>query len=706
MPMRNLFSQLRRTAGVLSICLMGLAGVGPLHAAEVTLVDAYPGLWFDGPLWYGVAPSDAQHAFVATQKGVIHIFDDSAAATSSSVFLDISDRVTQVGGELGLLGMAFDPSYASNGYFYVNYIPSSGSRRTRIARFQASSATRADPNSETVLLEYDQPYANHNGGWLGFGPDGKLYIAAGDGGSAGDPDNNAQRLDTVLGKILRINSNGSIPSDNPFTGVAGARGEIWALGLRNPFRASFDRWTGQLWAGDVGQNEWEEIDIIQRGGNYGWSRYEGNHLYNGGVAEPANPIFPVAEYDHNNGRCSIQGGYVYRGSAVAALSGRYVYADYCSGEVWALSGDAGAGYSSELLLVAPGNPTSFGEGQAGEVFLTAFNGHVYRFSAPVTPPPSNDPPALLSQTGLFASTATLTPSSAMTPYEVNAPFWSDNAIKSRWIALPVGTTMGFDAESAWTFPVGMRLVKHFEMDLADGSRTRLETRVIERTADGWRGYTYRWRSDQLDADLLTEGATTQLQVIDDGQVVSQTYEFPSSTECLSCHTSAAGYALGVTTDQLNGRATQGAAVALNQLRYFDAQGYFSSGVAAPYHYDKLPDPYEDRASIEDRARAYLNTNCAQCHRPGGPTPVNMDLRYDTALEQTQTVGVEGTDSDLAPYRIAPGSKEDSLIWQRMRVLDDQRMPPLGSHVVDDQGVDVIGRWIDSLGNRTRPSPQR
>lgn len=350
---------------------------GPVEPENVAIVVAFPALTFDSPLFLTQAPADDTRVFVVTKAGLIQVFDRSGTAPAK-VFLDLRSRIDDEG-EQGLLGLAFDPDYADNGYFYVNYNPAGGARRTRIARYEVSDdPDAADAGSETELLSIAQPaFSNHKGGWLGFGPDDKLYIATGDGGGTGDPSNNAQNLNSLLGKILRLNRDGSIPADNPFAGDGGQRGEIWAYGLRNPFRASFDRDSGALWAGDVGQGEWEEIDLIERGGNHGWRKFEGSHVYNAGDATPANHTPPLFEYDHSGGRCSITGGYVYRGEALASLSGSYLYADFCSGEVWALTRSGGS-VSSMRLGAVPAQVTSFGEDAAGEIYLTAFNGRIYK----------------------------------------------------------------------------------------------------------------------------------------------------------------------------------------------------------------------------------------------------------------------------------------------------------------------------------------
>ncbi len=373
---------------VLLVAALGLAqcgdsGGGGSRVDSIAIVSAYPQLTFPAPVFFAQAPGDPARAFVVSQLGTVYAFAHSANASSSAAFLQIQGLVTDDGGEQGLLGLAFDPAFAANGYLYVNYNPNfdnSGSnpRRTRIARFQvAGNPDVVDPATETTLLEFEQPQdlSNHKGGWLGFGPDGKLYIASGDGGGGGDPQNNAQNLNTLLGKILRINADGSVPADNPF--IATGADEIWAYGLRNPFRASFDRVGGELWVGDVGQGQREEVDVAVSGGNYGWRKFEGTRIHNATDPDPGNAVAPLYEYDHSGGRCSIIGGYVYRGSALTARVGQYFYADFCSREVWALRRN-GADVDIDFIGTVPDNPSSFGEDLAGELYITAFDGKIYK----------------------------------------------------------------------------------------------------------------------------------------------------------------------------------------------------------------------------------------------------------------------------------------------------------------------------------------
>ncbi|NWF49211.1 MAG: PQQ-dependent sugar dehydrogenase [Ignavibacteriaceae bacterium] len=378
------------------IFLFILLAANSVTFAQFTLQNAFPNLTFSSPLDLQHAGDGTDRIFVVERAGRIKVFQNSANTSQVKIFLDITDRVVS-GGELGLLGLAFHPDYENNGYLYVNYTSQNPNLHTRISRFKVTDTNpdSADKNSEQIILTYDQPYSNHNGGCLAFGPDGYLYIASGDGGSGGDPQNNAQSVNNLLGKILRIDIDNpapglfySIPPDNPFVDSTGTvRKEIFAWGLRNPWRFSFDSETGTIWCADVGQDAWEEIDIIQNGKNYGWRCYEGNHPYNLSGCNYPEYIFPVWEYSHSIG-ASITGGYVYRGPNVPEIFGQYIYGDYSSKKVWALKYDGITPPINTLLLTAPGSITSFGVDKNNELYIVSFDSKIYRFlpTAPIIAP--------------------------------------------------------------------------------------------------------------------------------------------------------------------------------------------------------------------------------------------------------------------------------------------------------------------------------
>lgn len=358
--------------------------------AQFKLEVAFPQLTF-------LQPTDLQHPkdgsdrlFVVTQKGIIYVFNNDSTATEKKVFLDIQDKIVY-GGEMGLLGMTFDPNYKQNGYFYINYTAPS-TLRTVIARYSVSKTDpeKADKNSQTIILEVIQPFENHNAGQLAFGPDGYLYIGLGDGGSGGDPYNNGQRNSELLGKMLRIDvskpsgdKNYSIPPDNPFIGnTQGYREEIYASGLRNPWRYSFDPVTKWLWVADVGQNKWEEIDIVHKGKNYGWRVMEGFHCFNpSSNCDTTGLTPPIWEYGHDDqGGYSITGGYVYRGNRLPELYEKYIYADFVSGRIWALTYDGQNPAENFLILNSGKTISTFGIDKNNELYILSFDGKIYRFA--------------------------------------------------------------------------------------------------------------------------------------------------------------------------------------------------------------------------------------------------------------------------------------------------------------------------------------
>lgn len=353
--------------------------------ASVTLARIAEG--FEAPTFVGNAGDE--RLFVVEQRGRIRVVSNGEVLPEP--FLDIHEQVGSSSNEQGLLSVAFHPDYASNGFFFVDYTDRNGD--TVISRWQVSDdPNRADVESETVLLQIDQPYPNHNGGQLHFGPDGYLYVGMGDGGSAGDPQNNAQNPGTLLGALLRLDvdvegdgASYGIPPDNPYVSNENGRNEVWAIGLRNPWRFSFDRETGDLYVADVGQNMYEEVNFVPAGEgaglNYGWNLTEGNHCYRDGCDLDAY-YAPVVEYSHGAGECSVTGGYVYRGAAFPAMRGNYLYGDFCSGRLWALFRQPDGSWANNEVEAAPGNLTTFGEGFDGELYLTTRDGVLYRVEQP------------------------------------------------------------------------------------------------------------------------------------------------------------------------------------------------------------------------------------------------------------------------------------------------------------------------------------
>ena len=348
---------------------------------------AFPNLTFQR-LTNLVQPDDGHdHIFVTEQAGYVRVFSNDQEVREADTFLDISDRVNEGGNEEGLLGLAFDPDYKHNGYFYVYYSAASP-RRSVLSRFSVSPSDpkTADPNSETVIMQIAQPFSNHNGGQIAFGPDGYLYVGLGDGGSRGDPQRNGQNTGTLLGSILRIDvmdisdsRSYQIPPDNPLVGVSGAREEIWAYGLRNPWRFSFDGRTGALWVADVGQNSIEEVDVVRKGLNYGWNVMEGTLCFSPpSDCDKAGLELPVAEYSRSGGNCSVTGGYVYGGRGMPSLLGAYVYGDYCSGRIWGLRYDGNSVTEHMLLADSELLITSFGLDLDLNLYVLSRNDGIYR----------------------------------------------------------------------------------------------------------------------------------------------------------------------------------------------------------------------------------------------------------------------------------------------------------------------------------------
>jgi uncharacterized repeat protein (TIGR03806 family) len=481
----------------------------------------------------------------------------------------------------------------------------------------------------------------------------------------------------------------NIPSDNPFAGVSGARGEIWSYGHRNPFRWHFDRVSGDLWVGDVGQNLWEEVDRVVKGGNYGWNTCEGFHKRGDPMNLCNTPglIDPVVEHGRTEAQ-SITGGAVYRGSAMPSLVGTYIYGDYITGNIWALTYDADNKAVPKLLTTVAGSTlVSFGQGNDGEVYTVQITGAISKL-VPSGPQPPDDFPQLLSQTGCVDPADPTRPIDAMIPYDVNAPLWSDGADKQRYFAIPDGKTITINPDNDWDLPVGSVAMKVFSV----GGK-RVETRLFMRHDDGaWAGYTYEWNDAGTDATLLSG---SKLKTLSD----TAAWAYPSRSQCIQCHSSAAGGTLGLDTAQLNRDIVYPATNRRsNQLATLDHIGMFSAPLAqAPSELPRLSE-YTSADPAESRARAYLHANCSHCHRPMGGGQGRMDLRYTVALHDTNTCNAANSQGPVAGAAkiVSPGDPAGSIISARMHANDVKRMPPVAVSVTDPVGTKVIDDWITSI----------
>lgn len=681
----------------------------PDPPAPYRMAKAYPNLTFTEPLELVSVPGQKLW-MVAERPGKLLTFASDPKTKEAKLVVDLKREV---------YGLALHPKFAENGYIYVtSKFGKSGPEGNRISRFTITdrAAMTADPASEKVVLLYTSQ--GHSGGCLRFGPDGCLYASIGDGSGIADENLFAQDLTKLSGKILRLDVDGAedgkgyrIPADNPFVKHEGARGEIWAYGIRQCWKIGFDAATGDLWAADVGQDLWEMVYRIEKGGNYGWSVMEGSHPFRPDRKQGPTPILkPVIEHNHNDFR-SITGGFVYHGKRLPELKGHYIYGDYDTGRVWAfVAKDA---TNNRELVDTPLRIVGWAQDPDGEVYALDFpSGGIYHL-VPAPPPAANAPkfPRLLSETGLFTSTKDLTPVKGLIPYSVNAELWSDGAAKERYLAVPGDKTIEYEtmlypqgapgAPPGWKFPTGTVMVKTFVRD-----KRRLETRLLVAEVVGgteeygdqvWNGYTYIWNNDETDAELADAKGKDIEYAAPTGE--KRTWHFPSRAECSLCHTMAAKYTLGVNTLQMNKDHDYGGVVA-NQLATLDHIGMFNKKLPAPPEkLAKLADYRDEKADLDARARAYLHANCSHCHRKWGGGNAEFQLLATLPLKDTKTVDVkpnQGAFNLTDPRIIVPGHPERSMAHHRMTLLGLGRMPHVASSVVDEQGEKLIRDWIKQM----------
>jgi glucose/arabinose dehydrogenase/mono/diheme cytochrome c family protein len=686
------------------------------------VVRAFPRLKVKQPLVLSPEPGTnrlfiLQHLGVWAGPSRLLAVMDSQKASEPKLLLELTGLA---------VGFTFHPEYKRNGYLYfgLNGPSEGGKKTTQVVRYTVDRKppNRIDVNSKQLIIEW--PSHGHDGGDLAFGNDGCLYISSGDGSGGSDADLTGQSLDDLLAAVLRIDVDHPpagrryvVPPDNPFIGRKGARPELWAYGLRNPWRLSFDRESGQLWVGQNGQDLWEQVYLIKKGANYGWSVTEGSHVFHAQRQAGPDPILPpTAEHSHSEAR-SISGGRVYRGKRLPELVGAYVYGDWSTGRVWGIKHDGTKVIWHRELVDTPLNITGFGTDHAGEMYVIDHGGGFYRFEpATAADRPAQPFPTRLSQTGLFASVAVHRPHPAAIPFDVNAPQWADGATTERFATLTglerIEQKPQLNAGGEWTLPDGSVLVQTLAVDLAgDGGkpvRKRIETRLLVRQQGEWNGYSYRWNDQQIDAELVPgPGANIPLLVPDpaepDGRR-EQVWRFPSRTECLACHSRAAGFILAFTSLQLDRDRHYGGRVE-NQLRRLERIGVFSG--ALPGRRDDRPrlvNPYDAQARREARVKSYLHVNCSICHVSEGGGNARMELGLATPLAEMRLINeVPMHDRfNIADVRlIAPGSPERSVLYQRVARRGTGQMPPLVSTEVDREAVELMAEWVRSLSAVTR-----
>lgn len=705
-----------------SECLPGITSRPPNISCnapdQVSIVDSgivlerrMPNITFSTAVKALQAPGDTTHWFVAQKRGELIRVSSADNASSSDTYLSLP---VYSEGEAGFLSMAFSPDWPSTKALYVYYTAGTPivSRLSRL--IITDDSTVPVTYTEQIIKTIDQPRDNHNGGDMFFGEDNYLYLSLGDGGGSNDPDGNGQNKTTLLGNMLRIDVEGvsfpspayNIPASNPFsanakcgpTTNANECPEIYASGFRNPWRWSFDKDTNDLWLADVGQDNLEEVNVVTLAGNFGWVCQEGTSSLRPDQCTGEALVDPVHEYPHTAGNVSITGGYVYRGTAIPSMIGQYLFADYVSGRIWSLTGSVNTGFTSNELFDASFFISSFAQDQSGELYVLSFNDGLYQIKAGDTGGTDNIP-TILSDFGCVDSSDPTQPSSGLIPYQPNARFWSDNADKLRWLAIPDGstidaTTIDANGNNIWTYPNGTVTMKNFVVE-----DKLIETRFFMRHTNGiWAGYTYEWNEAETEATRVIGGKLRDLT----HTASAQQWIYPSQGECTQCHTAAAGYVLGANTGQLNGELAYPSGITDNQLETFNHIDLFTQDVAEPVSVlAALPDPSNVGESINARARAYLHTNCASCHQPNGGTPANIDLRFDTDLTQMGICNVDPLLSDLGISNakiIAPGLPLDSVLLNRMNRRDSNGMPAIGSNLIDTAGVQLIESWINSFSS--------
>ena len=622
----------------------------PNAPAPLRVENAFPKLKFRAPVDAGAMPG-SDLVFVLEQKGRLYSFPEGGDAERPNLVFDFSAHQPFD----SAYSFAFHPKFSENHFVFVCYVePGGRTNGSHVSRFTLRPSTPPviDPTSERVILRWLS--GGHNGGKVAFGNDGDLYISTGDGANPDPPDfpyKTGQDISDLLAGILRIDvdhvvgtNTYSIPADNPFVTTPGARPEVYAFGLRNPWRISFDRATGDLWAGDVGWEQWEMIYRIKSGGNYGWSIVEGPNTHVRTDVQPGpGPIqTPLIALPHSEA-ASITGGLVYHGGKLPKLRGAYVYGDWETGKFWALRNKGDELVSNEELCATPLKPVSFTEDHQGEILIVDYNGGLHHFVTNSAPAANAAFPRRLSETGVFSDTAPLNPAPGVTPYHINAEMWSDCARAERLLAVPgegtIITENGREtiAGRMWDFPSNTVFCKTLTLEMEQGnpaSRRRVETQLFHFNGQSWNGYTFRWNTAQTDAELVPKQGTNDVFMVKDARAPGGQREiawrYVSRAECYRCHNSWAGETLSFNWLQLKTRGPESELDRLSRLGLLRVQN-------PPQPLAVLANPYDESTPLPERARAWLHVNCGTCHREGAGGGIAARFNHELALEQMRAI---------------------------------------------------------------------
>jgi putative heme-binding domain-containing protein len=713
------------------------------------IVRAFSNLKFKKPLLMARAPG-SDRLFVGEEAGVLYSFADSPDA-KAEIFCDLRTELKTISLLPGakqvesVYGLTFHPDFEKNRQCFVCYTlknPKGGRNfadASRVSRFRVTDADppRLDPASEEIVLTF--PQGGHNGGDIHFGPDRMLYISTGDGASPNPPDalETGQDISDLLSSILRVDVDHapkdapsgklySIPKDNPFVGMKDARPEVWAYGFRNPWRMSFDNQTGELFVGDVGWELWESIHRVEKGGNYGWAAMEGPQAIKPHKIGPT-PIRPaLIELSHTIA-CSITGGRVYRGKKFPELQGAYVFGDWETRRLWAARFEGDRVKEMPEITRPLVRIVAFGEDKHGELYFLDYDGGtIHTFERNDAAGKNTEFPTKLSETGLFASVKDHTPAAGVVPFQVNSRQWQDGAAAEHWAAFP-GLTAATYHPSGKPVP-GLvhwhNFRMHFPKDavllrsLSLGGR-RLETQLLHYDGMDWRPYTFAWRDDQSDANLVpADGAEKE---IDDpaplaqaapGTASKRLWQYHSRSQCLSCHSNQSEYALSFLPEQLNRTGPDGRnqLVALTEAGYIRRSGNgdkalppFDAASAAKER--KIANPADADQPLEARARAYLHANCGHCHSDHGGGSVALRLQFSSKPAEMKALNVRPTRGDFAlpgAAIIKPGDPWSSTLYYRMAKFGRDRMPHIGAERPDEAGLKLIEDWIVSLSKDPPP----